>query len=68
MVFAGVTISAAKRPMTFDDLMKVQRISDPQVSPDGKLIAYVQGSVDFEANKTVRHIWLVSAEGGSRSN
>ena len=60
----GGNVAEAKRPMTFDDLMKVQRISDPQVSPDGRWIAYVQGAVDFEANKVVKHIWLVRAEGG----
>ncbi len=54
----------AKRPITFDDLMKVQRISDPQVSPDGRWVAYVRGAVDFEANKVVNHIWLISTEGG----
>jgi len=63
MVLGG-NVAEAKRPMTFDDLMKVQRISDPQVSPDGRWIAYVQGAVDFGANKVVKHIWLVRAEGG----
>ena len=60
----GGNVAEAKRPMTFDDLMKVQRISDPQVSPDGGWIAYVQGAVDFEGNKVVPHIWLIRAEGG----
>ena len=60
----GGNVANAKRPITFDDLMKVQRISDPQVSPDGRWIAYVQGAVDFEANKVVKHIWLIRAEGG----
>jgi Tol biopolymer transport system component len=45
-------------------MMKVQRISDPQVSPDGHWVAYVQGAVDFEANKVVNHIWLISTAGG----
>jgi len=45
-------------------MMKVQRISDPQVSPDGRWVAYVQGAVDFEANKIVNHIWLISRGGG----
>jgi len=45
-------------------MMKVQRISDPQVSPDGRWVAYVQGAVDFEANKVVNHIWLISRGGG----
>ncbi|HEV2494407.1 MAG TPA: S9 family peptidase [Terriglobia bacterium] len=54
----------AKRPMTFEDLMKAERISDPQVSPDGKWIAYVETSVDLAANKSTGNIWLVPAEGG----
>jgi dipeptidyl aminopeptidase/acylaminoacyl peptidase len=54
----------AKRPITFEDLIKIQRISEPQVSPDGRWIAYVQGTVNFETNKIVRHIWLIPGEGG----
>jgi dipeptidyl aminopeptidase/acylaminoacyl peptidase len=61
----GGTVANAKRPITFEDLMKMQRISDPQVSPDGRWIAYVQGAVDFEANKVVKHIWLMGVDGGS---
>ncbi len=58
------SVAQAKRPITFEDLMKVQRISDPQVSPDGRSVAYVQASIDLEANKTTRHIWVVASEGG----
>ena len=61
----GGNVANAKRPITFDDLMKLQRISDPQVSPSGRWIAYVQGAVDFEANKTASHIWLAPATGGA---
>jgi len=64
LIFAAAIPLRAKHPITFDDLMKVQRISDPQVSPDGKWVAYVQGVVDLEANKTARHIWLIPTEGG----
>ncbi|MGA2072924.1 MAG: S9 family peptidase [Terriglobia bacterium] len=60
----GGNVANAKRPITFDDMMKVQRISDPQVSPDGRLVAYVQAKVDFDANKVVNHIWLISRGGG----
>jgi dipeptidyl aminopeptidase/acylaminoacyl peptidase len=56
--------AGAKHPITFDDLAKVKRISEPQVSPDGKWIAYVVGVVDLAANRTNRHIWLVWSEGG----
>ena len=60
----GGTVANAKRPITFDDMMKMQRVSDPQVSPDGRWVAYVQGAVDFDANKVVSHIWLISSGGG----
>ena len=60
----GANMAEAKHAITYDDLAKVQRVSEPQLSPDGKLIAYVVGTVDLAANKTVKHLWLVSAEGG----
>ena len=63
-VALGGNVANAKHAITFDDLMKVKRISDPQVSPSGRWIAYVQGVVDFEANKVVEHIWLMPAGGG----
>ncbi len=65
VLLAATTVSAqAKRPITYQDLASMQRVSDPQVSPDGAWIAYTQGTVDLEANKTVRHIWLVPTAGG----
>ncbi len=64
ILLSTCSVVFAKHPITFEDLMKVQRISDPQVSPDGRWIAYVQGAVNLEANKTTRHIWLLPVEGG----
>ncbi|HMD99819.1 MAG TPA: S9 family peptidase [Terriglobia bacterium] len=58
-VFAFAAVAASgKRPITFEDLMKVQRLSEPQVSPDGHWIAYVNTVVDLESNKKTGHIWL----------
>ncbi len=61
----GGSMAMAKHAITYEDLAKVQRISDPQLSPDGKWVAYVVGVVDLAANKTARHIWLVSSDGGA---
>ncbi len=63
-MLAAANLAEAKRPITFEDLMKVRRISDPQVSPDGRWAAYVQGEVEFDENKIAKHIWLVPIEGG----
>jgi dipeptidyl aminopeptidase/acylaminoacyl peptidase len=64
VMLSAASLAQAKRPVTFEDLMKAQRISDPQVSPDGRWVAYVQKTVDFGANKISGHIWLVSTDGG----
>ena len=38
------------RPIMIDDLLKVRRVSDPQVSPDGHWIAYTIADTDKPAN------------------
>jgi dipeptidyl aminopeptidase/acylaminoacyl peptidase len=53
----------AKRPMKIDDLFAFKRVSDPQISPDGKWVVYVVGEVDFEANKVPTSLWLAPADG-----
>jgi dipeptidyl aminopeptidase/acylaminoacyl peptidase len=51
--------AADKKPMNFDDLMRVQRVSDPQISPDGKWIAYTITVVDKKKNSTDSDIWVI---------
>ena len=57
------TPAAEKRPMTVEDLFLFQRVADPQISPDGKTVAYQVTEVDFEANKSRTHIWLAATDG-----
>jgi dipeptidyl aminopeptidase/acylaminoacyl peptidase len=56
--------AADKKPLTFDDLMRVQRIADPQISPDGKWIAYTVTAVDKEKNSKDSDIWILPTAGG----
>jgi dipeptidyl aminopeptidase/acylaminoacyl peptidase len=60
VAFAG----QGQRPMEFDDLLRAQRLSDPQVSPDGKSVAYVVTKADKGENRMDSDIWLVSLAGG----
>ncbi len=53
-----------KRAITFQDLIAMHRLSDPQISPDGKWIAYSVSTPDLDANRSVRNIWIVSTAGG----
>src|SRR5271168_5174547 len=62
-----LTLSAlaqAKHPFTFDDMMKLKRVGDPQVSPDGKWVIFSVVDVDLEANTKTPHIWIVPTAGG----
>jgi dipeptidyl aminopeptidase/acylaminoacyl peptidase len=52
------------RPITFDDLMALGRVSDPQISPDGKSVAYVITRYDKEKNTGNSDIWIVPSAGG----
>jgi dipeptidyl aminopeptidase/acylaminoacyl peptidase len=55
--------SAVKRPLQLDDLYRLQEISDPRCSPDGKWIAYSVATIDREADKRHTNIWMVSWDG-----
>jgi dipeptidyl aminopeptidase/acylaminoacyl peptidase len=56
--------AAQNRTYTIEDLLKVRRVGDPQVSPDGKHVAFTVGDVNFDANKVVTQIYVTSIEGG----
>ncbi|HBI42278.1 MAG TPA: S9 family peptidase [Planctomycetales bacterium] len=60
---AVVQAEGGKRPLNIDDLFAFKRVSDPQISPDGKTIVYVVGEVDLSANKTSSSLWLAAADG-----
>ena len=47
----------AGRPLQVDDLFKVKRVADPQVSAKGDA-AYQVGTVDLAANMVTTRIWL----------
>lgn len=55
----------AQRPFTISDLLNVQRVTDPQLSPDGRTVAYTVGTVDKPANRVVNQIYTVSIDGGN---
>jgi len=54
----ATVIADTKRAMTIDDLFRIQRVADPQISPDGKTVVYVLTSVDPEGNKSKSNLWL----------
>jgi dipeptidyl aminopeptidase/acylaminoacyl peptidase len=58
-VFTLPAFSQAKRPFTFEDMVKVKRVGEPVPSPDGKWVLFAAVDVDLAANKKTSHIWIV---------
>jgi len=63
LVCASVAL-AQERRFTIDDLLKVRRVSDPQLSPKGDLVAFTITDVDKSANKSTTQIYVVPLGGG----
>ena len=61
----AAVLAEGKRPMKIDDLFAFKRVSEPQVSHDGKLVVYVVGTVDLPGNKSTTALWLAATDGKS---
>ena len=49
---------AQKRAITFDDYIALKSVSDPQLSPDGKWVAYTLSTPSLQDNRSVARIWV----------
>jgi dipeptidyl aminopeptidase/acylaminoacyl peptidase len=63
IAFAFPVFAQAKHPFTFDDMMKLKRVGEPEVSPDGKWVIFSVVDVDLDANTKTPHIWIVPLAG-----
>ncbi|MDQ6677832.1 MAG: S9 family peptidase [Acidobacteriota bacterium] len=61
---AAAALSAQKAPFDAETLLKLVRVADPQVSPDGKTVAFSAVTIDSTANKKKSHLYLVPISGG----
>ena len=55
---SGVSGADGRRPFSVDDLLRQERISDPQVSTDGKQVVFSVGRPDLAANKVHQSLYL----------
>jgi len=51
--------------MVPEDLTRIQFVSDPQLSPDGRRIAFVVTSLSEERDEYLANIWIVDTTGGT---
>jgi dipeptidyl aminopeptidase/acylaminoacyl peptidase len=56
---------AQRKPFDVNALLQLKRISDPQISPDGRWVAFTVQSVDVAANNNPVLVWFVPLDGGT---
>jgi dipeptidyl aminopeptidase/acylaminoacyl peptidase len=61
---AGAGQTAAPSAFTVEELLKLSRVSDPRLSPDGAHVAYVVTEVSLGKNSRSNHMWIVPVMGG----
>jgi dipeptidyl aminopeptidase/acylaminoacyl peptidase len=64
LALAPTFLFAQKQPLTADALLQIQRIADPQISPDGRTVAFSVSVPDLTGNTSVKSIWTVPINGG----
>jgi dipeptidyl aminopeptidase/acylaminoacyl peptidase len=57
---------AAGRPMTVTDLLAGIRVTEPQLSPDGRTVVFVRTTTDTTSGKRNGDIWSVPADGSGQ--
>ena len=66
-LLAGACASAGStdEQSTLDRLLDLRIVRDAKISPDGRHIAFSTFENDFDADKDVRQLWVVGADGGT---
>jgi dipeptidyl aminopeptidase/acylaminoacyl peptidase len=62
----AASAAAAQTPFGFNEMLAAKRVGDPQVSPDGRLIAFTIGVVNKDANRTVTQIYTMAPDGSNQ--
>src|SRR5213076_1118984 len=63
LINASVSMAQTRRGVTPEDYFSFEFASDPNVSPDGKLVAYVVTKIDRAQNRRNASIWMVATDG-----
>src|SRR2546430_3203382 len=58
-------LSAQKRAITIDDYLALKSVGNPQLSPDGKWVAYTVTEQSLKENRGITRIWLADVASGA---
>ena len=58
------TSPTSLRVLEIDDTFKIKNVGSPELSPDGKWVAYTVSTRNFEENSSKTRIWMMATENG----
>src|SRR5258708_35774006 len=65
LLMLALTLTAQKQPFDVQGLLKIARISEPQLSPDGQTVAFTVQTIDLDQNTKPKNIYTVPTNGGT---
>ena len=65
-LFCLCMLAYSQPSFTIADLLTVKRVGAPQLSPDGRTIAFTVGTVDKAANRVISQIYTMNADGSNQ--
>ena len=63
LFLVAVGAAAETHPFSVHDMLAMDRISEPRVSPDATQIVFVRRTTDLEADKGRTDLWMVRTDG-----
>jgi len=64
-VLLAAAAPASAKGLTVEDMLAMQRIGEPSVSPDGRWVAFSVRDTDYDANRGRMDVWLASVDGAT---
>ena len=64
VMIAAAAQAADPHPFSVHDMLAMDRVSDHQISPDGKTVVFTLRTTDLEANRGLTDLWLMDIDGG----
>lgn len=63
ILIANPALAVESKPFSIHDMLAMDRISDPQLSPDGDWIVFTLRKTDLEENKGRTDLYLIDSHG-----
>jgi dipeptidyl aminopeptidase/acylaminoacyl peptidase len=62
---AQAVAQGARRPLQIDEFLAMDRVAEPEISPDGRWVAYTVIRTVLDSNVRRSDVWLAPVEGGA---